>query len=154
MSVLDARVEPHPVASATHCVIERGDDRMTLRVRRMTGREVDHHRWVVGRQRHQVAPVRDLVGLELHPHCCRLDWGAARVVPSGIESEDRHVADVTPRREAGRYDRRSSDLATGRERGEVRHARSLERRCAIELGERDVRAAVGNEHQILHARAS
>ena len=38
----------------------------------------------------------------------------------------------------------------GRERGETRHVRGLERRAIVELGERLVGTTVGNEHEVLH----
>ena len=43
--------------------------------------------------------------------------------------------------------------ARARKRGEPRHARRVERRATVELGERHVGTAVGDEHDVLHRRA-
>ena len=120
----------------------------------MAGREVDHDRRVVVGERDEVAAVRDLVGPELDAHRRGLDRRATGVVAGGVEAEDRHVADVAARREPGRDDRGPADVGARRERGEARHARGFERRAVAELGQRDVGATVGNEHDVLHRRAS
>ena len=41
-----------------------------------------------------------------------------------------------------------------RERRQARHARGFERRPVAELGQRNVGTTVGNEHDVLHRRAS
>ena len=152
--VLDTGMEAHAVAAVAERGVERGDDRMALRVRRMAGREVDHRRRRVGRQRDEVAAVRDLVGRELDTHRGGLDRRAAGVVARRVEPEDRHVADVAAGRQSGRDDGGAPDLAAPRQRGEARHRGDLERRLVTELGDGLVGTTVGNEHDVLHAAAS
>jgi hypothetical protein len=147
-------MEAHSGAATAELVVERGDDRVALHVRRMTGREVDHDRLVVVGERDQVASVRNLVGFELDAHRRRLDRSATRVVPLGVEAEDRHVADVAARGQTGRDDRGAPDLGVRGQCREARHARGFQRCEVAQLGQRHVGTTVGDEHHVLHRRAS
>ncbi len=150
VAVLDTGMEEHAVAAVSEARVERGDDRVALLVGGMTGREVDHDRLVVGGERDEVAAVRDLVRFEIDAHRRGLDRRAARVVAGGIEAEDRHVADVAAGRQPRRDDRGPADLGALGQRGQAGHARRLEGSPVAELGQRDVGATVGYEHDVLH----
>ncbi len=152
VAVLDARVEPHAVATTPELALERGHDRVALGVGRVAGREV-HHRAVVA-DRDEIAAIRDLVGCELDAHRGRLDRRSARVELGRVEAQDRHVPDVTAGWEAVGDDRGATDLAACGERREVRHRRRAERGAPVEPGERLVGTAVGDEDEVLHPYAS
>jgi hypothetical protein len=96
VAVLDAGVEPDPIASTAQLGIEGGDDRVALLARDVPGGEVDHRAGAV--DRHEIAPERDLVGRELDSHRGGLDRRSARVVLGRVVAEDRHVADIAPGR--------------------------------------------------------
>ena len=141
-------MEANTVASVTERVVERGDDRVALLAGEMTGGEVDHRAGVVDGD--EVAAVRDLVGLEFDAHRGGLDRRAAGVVLGRVVAEDREVADVAARREPrGITAARPTSPAAARRR-QARHVRRFERRAIVELGERLVGTAVGNEHEVLH----
>ena len=149
--VLDAGVEAHAVAPVAERGVERGDDQVALLAGDVAGGEVDHRVDRASSDGDEVAAVRDLVGREVDAHRRGLDRRATGVVLGGVVPEDREVADVAARRQALR-----DDLGRGRPRRcaarprQVRHARRFERRAAVELGERLVGAAVGDEHDVLH----
>ena len=90
------------------------------------------------------------LGIELDPHRGGLDRRAAGVVHGRVVAEDREVADVAARGKAVGNHRREAHLARRREGRRARHVRGFERRAVVELGERLVGTAVGNEHEVLH----
>ena len=143
-------MEPNPVAPTAQRVVERGNDRVALRVVEVARREVDHRPRVVDRD--EVAAVRDLAGFELDAHRRSLDRRATGVVHGGVVAEDREVADVAPGREAVGNHRREADFSSRGERRQARHARRFERCAVVEFGERLVGTTVGDEHDVLHDR--
>ena len=147
MPVLDARMEPDAVTAAAELRVQRRHDRVALLTRQMARREVDHGAVDDG---DEIAPERDLLGTELDTHRGGLDRRPTGVELRGVVTEDREIADVAARRQAGRDHLGASDLPSGRERGESGHASDLERRPTVELGHRLVGAAVGDEHEVPH----
>ena len=78
---------------------------MTLRASseaRMTAGEVLHGAVVA--DRHQIAPVGDLVARESQTERSRLDRCPAGVIAAGVVAEDRHVPDVAAGWQTGRDD--------------------------------------------------
>ena len=120
----------------------------------MARREVDHHRRFVVGDGDEIAAVRDLVGPDLDAHRRGLDRRASGVISGGIETEDRHVADIATRRQPGWDHLGATDDAACGEHGQAGHARGLEGSTTVKLVQRDVGAAVGNEHDVLHREGS
>ena len=153
VAVLDPGVE---LDVGTHAraqlCIERSDDLAGLLGARVATSEVDHRAVVA--HRGQVAAVGDAVRREAQPERGRLDGRPPGVEAGRVVAQDRHVADVAPRRHPGRDHRGPSDLPAPGEAGEVRHRRNLERRLAAERLDGQVRAPVGHAHDVLHGAES
>ena len=154
MPVLDPRVEAHTVAAIAQRRVERGDDRVTLFAGDVAGREVDHDGCAVVGDGDEIAPVRDLVGTELHAHRRSFDRRPTGVVAGRVEAEDRHVADIAPGRKPGRDDLGPTDFGAGRDLREARHARRFERRPPAERVQRNIGTTIGYEHHVSHGRGS
>src|SRR3989442_121854 len=90
---------------------------------------------------------RDVPGLEVDADAGGLERSAARVDLVRIVSEEREVARVAPRRDAGRDRIDQSIHAVRREPIEVRLRGRLEGRLVPEFGERSIPQAVENDEQ-------
>ncbi len=138
----------HTVASAAERGVERGDDRMALRARR--GGRPRSRPWRPRRRRSRgctgTRPRRDRARRPSPRPRSALDrcgTGPGRI--RGSRGSRRRCPAASPRESP-----RPGRPRPARQRREMGHVRGLERRAVVELGERLVGTAVGDEHHVLH----
>ncbi|MCU0225524.1 MAG: hypothetical protein MUF27_15960 [Acidobacteria bacterium] len=145
VAIRDAGVELAPLRAERGA--EVGHDPVGLGLRDVAGGEVLHPAVL---DRHQVAAEDHLVRARAQPLGGGLDRRAAGVEAVRVVAHQRERADVGAGGEA-RGDRdRAAQLSARGDRVHVGDARGFQGRPAVELGQREVGGAVGEDDRVLH----
>lgn len=163
VAVTDAGREHHAagcLGSGRFPMLDEGGDKSSrFRIGDRPGGVIDHECIVArvvrtgGRSagRDKVQAEDPVLWARLQAERCGLERRSSGVVPCGVVAQKRHRADVGACFEAGRRGLRDADSASGCQGIEIRLARVLEGGLPAKRFDWQVRAAIGDDDEVLQA---